>query len=132
MGAQPATSIVHGPLSLPPPPPPVLPFGRSYGGPNGFSTEISPGGAPLTLGSWLKAAGHEGTDTDDGAGGEGGGSAAWCPADGGPFSDAWTFHCGSQHGIFRNLSHFVPPLDARYTGHTGHMIKFTSDMKHCS
>jgi len=28
-----------------------------YGGPSGFSTEISPGGAPLTLESWLRTAG---------------------------------------------------------------------------
>lgn len=74
---------------------------EDYGGAVGFSTEISPGGAPLTLESWLRTAG---------------GSDAWCPADGGPMSDAWNFHCGNQHGVFRSLNYFVPPLESRYGG----------------
>jgi len=70
---------------------------RLYGGASGFSTEISPGASPLTLDSWLRVAGNSGP---------------W--PDGAPFSDTFDYHCGNQHGVFRDLSHFTPSLQARY------------------
>lgn len=66
-----------------------------YGGAVGFSTEISPGGSPLTLDSWLETTA---------------GNGAWCPAEG-AYSDTFDFHCGNQHGVFRSLNYFVPPLE---------------------
>jgi exo-1,4-beta-D-glucosaminidase len=73
---------------------------EEFGGPTGFSTEISPGASPLTLESWLKTAGTE----------------AGCLDEGGAYADVWNFHAGNQHGVFRSLNHFVPSLQLRYGG----------------
>ena len=80
-----------------------------YGGPNGFATEISPGAAPMTSESWAK--------TTSGSGQE------WCPSHGGAFSDVWNYHCGNEHGIFKDLSYFTPSLDLRYGGNFSNGIK---------
>lgn len=81
----------------------------NYGGPLGFSTEISPGATPMTINRWK----------------------ATVPADKvWPINDYWDYHCGnirvirllqpayivtgSEHGLFGSLDHFKPALDARY------------------
>jgi hypothetical protein len=75
----------------------------SYGGPIGFSTEISPGGSPMSLISWLKTT-HYNI------------KKAYCPDSGGVYSDVWDWHCGNQHGVFKSLKYFVPSLQLRYGG----------------
>jgi exo-1,4-beta-D-glucosaminidase len=71
----------------------------AYGGAQGFSTEISPGAAPLTLESWLRT-----VDEAD----------VWSNADGGEGSAMWRNHCGNPHGLFRSLSWFTAHLEPRY------------------
>ncbi|EGD72792.1 hypothetical protein PTSG_04518 [Salpingoeca rosetta] len=64
----------------------------SSGAAFGFSTEISPGAAPVRLRSAKKM--FEANEL-------------W------PINDVWDFHCGSQLGLFHDLRFFVPPLTAR-------------------
>lgn len=71
----------------------------AYGGAKGFSTEISPGAAPLTLESWKRTVPP---------------AELWRNADGGFESDTWTAHCGNPHGLFGNLAWFASFLEARY------------------
>ena len=68
-------------------------LGHQLGGAFGFSTEISPGAAPLLLDA---ATHYLGADH------------LW------PVDDVWDYHCGSSLGLFGSLDFFQPPLQARF------------------
>ncbi|KAA0162135.1 hypothetical protein FNF31_03370 [Cafeteria roenbergensis] len=70
-----------------------------YGGAMGFSTEISPGAAPMTLDSWNRTVG---------------GDASLIWPEGGPDSELFRAHCGNPHGLFRSLGFFLPAFAQRY------------------
>ncbi len=70
-----------------------------YGGAMGFSTEISPGAAPMTLDSWNRTVG---------------GDASLIWPEGGPDSELFRAHCGNPHGLFRSLGFFLPAFTQRY------------------
>jgi exo-1,4-beta-D-glucosaminidase len=63
------------------------------GGAFGFSTEISPGAAPLLLDAATRYLGQD---------------HLW------PVDDVWDYHCGSEQGLFGSLGFFQPPLLAHY------------------
>lgn len=63
------------------------------GGAFGFSTEISPGAAPLLIDAAERYLGAE---------------HLW------PVDDVWDYHCGSEQGLFGSLRFFSPTLAARF------------------
>lgn len=66
---------------------------KQWGGAFGFSTEISPGAAPLLLDATTYYVGQD---------------HLW------PIDQVWDYHCGNPDGLFYNLRFFTPPLTARY------------------
>eukprot|EP00043_Microstomoeca_roanoka_P006856 m.66497 g.66497 ORF g.66497 m.66497 type:complete len:736 (+) comp13594_c1_seq1:301-2508(+) len=62
------------------------------GGAFGFSTEISPGAAPVLYSSAQNM---------------------FSPDELWPINDVWDYHCGSELGLFTNLRFFLPPFTAR-------------------
>jgi exo-1,4-beta-D-glucosaminidase len=73
--------------------PPNYWYASVYGGAFSFLTEGGPGENPMTLESFQRTIPLE---------------AQW------PINYEWSYHCGNQNGVFRDLRFFTPPLNARF------------------